>query len=458
MIEAKKIPVYLDIAQYRLSEDSVVIEAYYSLPDTSAYFIKDEHGYTCSFGLQGIFESNIDTVLNEKWSLSYSFDEKPIENKMNLFGVKSFNLPTGQYKFSFFIIDKNDTSTQANISFQIVTRRFAHNSISISDLQFAHLIEEFDSENKKQNIAFKKSNLYVAPNPSLEYVSENPVVYSYLEIYNAQKYSPDGFIISYTITDGSGFPYIFYRKIESSTSDGIVDARSFKLDTLPSGVYSLRVSVLFPADEPVDSVQSLKRFYIINPMIPPRKYSQYSESALYSKSEFATMSEAQADKEFQMAMVKATSGEIDLYNMCESVEAKRKFLFKFWFVRDPDSTTYINEALMKFRESVEYANRTFTGGVYTEGWRSDRGRVVRKYGIPSQRDCFMAESNARAYEKWLYHEHQGGIEFVFVDMTGFGNYILVHSSAQNEVRNDYWYDNYVVPNNPSSNQKMMDTK
>jgi hypothetical protein len=37
----------------------------------------------------------------------------------------------------------------------------------------------------------------------------------------------------------------------------------------------------------------------------------------------------------------------------------------------------------------------------------------------------------------------GGIEFSFVDMTGNGQFVLVHSTALGELRNDDWINRYV---------------
>ena len=67
-----------------------------------------------------------------------------------------------------------------------------------------------------------------------------------------------------------------------------------------------------------------------------------------------------------------------------------------------------------------------------------------KYGMPTQRDQYPYYGEQRAYETWFYAEIQGGIYFHFVDMTGYGNYELVHSTAMNEIRYENWYNEYVL--------------
>jgi len=83
-----------------------------------------------------------------------------------------------------------------------------------------------------------------------------------------------------------------------------------------------------------------------------------------------------------------------------------------------------------------------------EGWRTERGRAIIKYGLPTQRDVYYKTSENRAYEEWFYGNIQGGIYFYFVDLSGYGNFIQVHSTAWGEPRNDNWYNEYVIPNNP----------
>ncbi len=42
------------------------------------------------------------------------------------------------------------------------------------------------------------------------------------------------------------------------------------------------------------------------------------------------------------------------------------------------------------------------------------------------------------YEIWEYYEIQGGVEFDFVDQTGFGDYRLLNSSARGEISDPNW--------------------
>jgi len=156
------------------------------------------------------------------------------------------------------------------------------------------------------------------------------------------------------------------------------------------------------------------------------------------------MSETELDKEFAMARYIATPEEINRYKQLKGEDAKRKFLADFWVKRDPDKSTPINEMKIEYFKRVEYANQHFSVG-NKEGWKTDRGRVYIMYGPPDEYERHPSEVDSKPYEIWYYHNIEGGVEFVFVDKSGFSDYILVHSTKRNEIRDDNWRI-HIAPN------------
>jgi GWxTD domain-containing protein len=155
------------------------------------------------------------------------------------------------------------------------------------------------------------------------------------------------------------------------------------------------------------------------------------------------MSDERVELEFQMCKFIASSDEVDKFNMLSQLEAKQRFLYTFWKSRDPDLKTPINENRIEFLKAIEHANTFFSVGDAQSGWKSDRGRVLLKYGFPSQRDEFPADNINRAYEIWHYDYLQGGVRFYFVDILGYKNFQLVHSTAIGEMVNPNWFNDYV---------------
>ena len=41
-------------------------------------------------------------------------------------------------------------------------------------------------------------------------------------------------------------------------------------------------------------------------------------------------------------------------------------------------------------------------------------------------------------QKWWYHGMEGGVYFVFVDYEDTDSYVLIHSTKQNEIKDEDW--------------------
>jgi hypothetical protein len=104
---------------------------------------------------------------------------------------------------------------------------------------------------------------------------------------------------------------------------------------------------------------AIKKFYILNPEMPPETPTFFTENQLFEKSEFSTLSEERVQKEFEMIRTIASQYDVEVFEKCSNLEAKQRFLFRFWKSRDPDTTTLVNEALLKHKEKINYANAFF---------------------------------------------------------------------------------------------------
>jgi hypothetical protein len=60
------------------------------------------------------------------------------------------------------------------------------------------------------------------------------------------------------------------------------------------------------------------------------------------------------------------------------------------------------------------------------------------YGEPDEIERFPSELDKKPYEIWHYNSIEGGVIFVFGDVTGFSNFELLHSTKRGELRDDNW--------------------
>jgi GWxTD domain-containing protein len=124
-----------------------------------------------------------------------------------------------------------------------------------------------------------------------------------------------------------------------------------------------------------------------------------------------------------------------------SVPEKREFLRRFWARRDPTPGTPKNEAEATFNARIAVVNRKFVehGTVEVPGWRTDRGRVYLEYGPPDITLSRRGLATTLPFTVWKYTQgDKRPRKYCFVDITGFGNYVLVYSNDPREPSRSDW--------------------
>ena len=142
-----------------------------------------------------------------------------------------------------------------------------------------------------------------------------------------------------------------------------------------------------------------------------------------------------------------TEEEKDVFEKLSVVEEKEQFIEQFWYRRDPDPRTSINEFREEHFRRIAYANENFTSGKL--GWLTDRGRIYIIHGPPAEvqvnpsggmRDRPMALGGGSTmtfpHEVWRYRHVEGigpNVELEFVDPTMTGEYRLALSPDEKDV-------------------------
>lgn len=449
--EAKKIPFTVDAAQFRYDDTHSLCEFYYSYPDTALRYIRNGNKYIGSLRINlQINSQSLGVVDKKQWIADNVSDSLIRRHQRNLVGLKSFVLSPGQYTVDIEIYDVNDSTTKAKTSLQLIVRSVPKNSIVLSDIELASRISPANGD---VNFPFAKNNLIVVPNPNHEFIGNEPYLSIYSEIYNAKTFAHDSIKVEYKILDGAKREQFTVQLLRPALSDAIVESTSIPLDGLSSGLYYLQLKVQSLSNSS-DNISAIKKFYVLNPEMPVELAPALSEDELFHSSEFATLSAQRIDDEYSKAKLIATHNEVQLYESLNDNVAKQKFLYRFWKERDPNPDTPQNERLDEFRKAIAHANTYFSNILIKEGWKTDQGRVLMKYGFPTQIDRHTNESGVRPYEVWYIDGKQGGMQFQFVDLKGFGNFIQINSTAIGESRNDRWFEQYVQLFNSASDSQL----
>jgi GWxTD domain-containing protein len=435
-----------DAGSFYFDENESRWELYFSAPDIMFTYQKSTTTTDLLMGkisIQIKIQSNERVVIEDSWTIINQIKSVADLKQNYIFGVKSFLLQPGQYKVELTAYDVNNAARKFLVNQDVIIPKFDKNRINHSEIQFASFIEKISTSNLNIDPMYMKYDYYIIPNPRSEFFGDKARLIGAMEIYHSDKFSKAGIIRSYKISDNTGNILFYSKDTCKDISENILTVFNLPLDTLNSGVYFFSITTNYPLDNPEDSVTSNKKFYYFNQHKPPVTKRYFSENELFEKSEFNTMTPEQTDLELNKSLVIATLEEIYQAKALNETKAKQRFLFKYWAKRDSDTLTRWNETLRTYRENIEFANRFFAYGKNKQGWKTERGRVLLKYGVPTQRDINISTGAERSYEDWFYENVQGGVHFYFVDLSSIGNYILVHSTAMDEPYYPDWFNRYV---------------
>ena len=439
-----ELDMFYDYSLFRYNDDSTIVEFYYSFIDKDVKYIKTEKDIIEAKLIISLVITNTNNnqiVYEDNWEYPIRKKESDSNNLFSFLGVRKSVLNSGNYKAEFTAFDINQAEIKFKDTLNIKVNKFEESSKpQISGILLANRIEFVDNLSFAWDEMFRKDNLYILPNPSLEFQSDIPDLQFYFEVYNHDPSKPQNIAVSILDANQRGVSRSLLKL--SSTKKSFGKNLTVPLDLLPTGVYYLVVELLSDDDNQLD--MSSKKFYYLNDQIKPSLSMYFTEDQIFEQSEFITMDEKALDTEYRKARIIGTNDEMAQWYNLKDLVAKQRFLYRFWRDRDSDPNTIVNETKMIFEDRVKYANKHFAITKDREGWLTDRGRILLKYGEPTMINKQEEVGLKKSYEVWQYDEIQGGVIFVFVDQVGIGNYVLVHSTAYGEMVNLNWYDQYIL--------------
>lgn len=423
-----------DYAQFGYDSTSNYLEVYYSFnKDKLTKFEENGKNMVAAY-LSLVITSKSDSLVyvNKKYKFRKSIADSNSALDNSLLGVLAYVLPKGEYFFQIEGTDSVDVNRKKSYSEEFTVEPFIGDKIFISNIQLATHIK---NEGVNKNSLFYKNTLEVYPNPSIVYSNKKPVLFFYTEIYNLLSDTTKNEIqLNQVLLNSRGQNVFNKRKTLNRVSESRVEVGLINLNKLPTDTYTFVVGV-------ADSVNntgriSTKKFFHYNPGVEDSTLNK-ALSLNYISSEFGILTAEECDHQFEIVMYIANSNEVDQYYGLDSLAAKREFLFKFWKNRDSDIETPVNEFRKLYLNRYEIANLKYST-IQRKGWKTDRGRVLMVYGEPDQVEYHPNETDSKPYEIWQYNSIEGGVIFVFADLTNFGDYELIHSDKRGELRDTSW--------------------
>lgn len=435
-----------DIAQFRGDSGRTRVDVYIAVSDTQFVYKTDKNTLKGFLDFQVFCVAGLDTI-EQKTGTVYSVLNRDADTVRKTYTMRfSFSLKPSQYTLQINVSDRHRLSRTNQVKTPLIVRAFSTKDVSVSDIVFCVVPDSSASPQVKKE--FSSSDVI----PSKEVCGEMPVLRTYLEVYMpAEVPNSDSMTVVYNISDAVRRPILDMSHSLTFRDNLATDFFEQQVHILPSGVYYVSVGIQRGTQNTVEPILTTKKFYILNPAYPPELSDLFTEDQLFLASEFAAMNSTSIQEEYEKAKRVGPDIELVSFQQLSTLNAKQKFLFRFWYHKDPNPTTSQNERYEEFKKAVAYAKLNYTTPFSPRGWDSDRGRVLLRYGFPTNVNRVIYNSDAAfPHETWEYDNIQGGVVFVFVDKRGSGNITLVHSTALNEHRDELWYKRYAV--DPSQNR------
>ncbi len=423
-----------DYAEFGYDSTSDYVEFYYSFDQNSLTRTNRDTGTFVEGVLHITLEnsSSHKKVLDNDWKISYMVANDTSSSDRSLIGVVGFVIPAGEYNSIVSGRDAVDTTKGKSYKESISIKPMIKNNFAISDIEVSSKIIQ-DSPN--EHSVFYKNTFEVIPIPTGLFGGQLPVVFYYCELYQLKSGDLNNPLkLTLNVFNSKGKNVYNKSKEISKKSNTRVEVGTVLVNKFPTDAYTMIISLIDTVKN--TGINSSKRFYVYNPDIVSTDTSTGAHQDVLS-SEFTVMSVDEIDLMFAESKYIATSQEIDQYKKISELEGKRKFMYEFWKKRDTDTSTPGNEYYNKYFQRVKESNQKFTS-ISRKGWKSDRGRVYILYGEPSEIERFPNQTDSKPYEIWHYNEIEGGVIFVFGDLTGFSDYTLLNSTKRGELRDDNW--------------------
>ncbi len=387
---------YSDTVNLRL------VEFYYSIPwsellyKTRGETILAEYKTELRINNRDGSDSFVDIKDNRYNILSFTFAR---QHDLQVLDKYSLFLPPGQYLYSFTVICSTKTGRyEGGLAVVPDSGRLFLSSILLA------LNIKADSQPGK----FGKNKLVIIPNPSNIYGGNYSTLYGYMELYS----SPDlgDYRITYNILKPNGDTVKKAKRTMPKISGNQTHAWDISIADLTIGDYTFVVEVN-DLSTGISKKQN-KNFSI------RKKETGFKVEGLEKRKYYDLIKFLVSEKEYKKFRKFSEVGQA-------------QYLKSFWQRNDYE----------EFERRVDYTNERFSVGG-KKGLDTDRGRIYVKYGPPDETEAHSFETGYKPNEHWRYFS--SGLYFIFVDIRGNGDYLLIYSKTDHERRDPNW-ENYINP-------------
>ncbi|MCP4685815.1 MAG: GWxTD domain-containing protein [bacterium] len=398
--------LYVDYAYFRsIDPEMIRLDLYYQIFNRGLEFREENGKFVADYELvvaiddddgqrlETITRDRRVTVESERKTRSY------IDHRTSQVNI---DLPEGKYKVKFTLKDVGSGRTDRR-DLKVKLESLQDRSPLMSGVEF---VQAFSKKGEKEGV-FDKSDLVLIPSVTRTFGREDDsrLVY-YFEIYPGwDSISP---VVVETKIRHAAKGMKYRDTLHLALGDQPTkQLREISLGHFTPGEYELEIILRGRRNKKlVEQRHDFEILWTLDGMIRNDWKSAVKQLELYSDNGSYLPPDG-----------------LDEMEDLETTEERKQAFDQFWLERDPTPGTAENEFKRGFYYRIALANDHF-GMHHRAGWKTDRGRVLVRYGEPDQVDDVPFSTSALPYQVWLYYTSGRYREFLFVDENQDGEYRL----------------------------------
>lgn len=434
---------FMDICRFQdFRRDDPLVEIYFSVDaSTVLHERRSDEQYHAAVNIDWLIQKleagDSIAVFSSNFTLDWpqgAYPEDTARNllRRNLFYAQDLEVEPGNYLLQAIVRDMNNPNAQASVAvneFQV--EQISASSIAFSDVKWVASQRYVEGQRRDRDDLFP-----LVTNDA--FINQDTMVF-YQEIYNVDKLREGDFFIRARFLQGDNvlFQYEQTQGRRARSINAYLMAIP-GLEKLPSNIYYLQIELLDGRSQVFSTFR--KKFYVYNSRLEqgfPAIAANNREADIFNEYD-----EQELDYYLATLAWISTEQERQFTRVLETYEQKKNYLLGFWEKRKRYPTQEVLALWRGHLMALDYVNQEFTSQL-REGWRTDRGRVFLKYGIPSDVERYPNNTNMVPYEIWRYDRlgAQTNVIFVFYDPDmASDEYPLLHSSKYGEVYNPRWQE------------------
>lgn len=401
----------VDVVVARSSDgtNSPKVDIYTRVPVTQMSFINSSSGFSAGYEvkLDAIEWSENDRLRNlvqsRIWNASvtvHTYEETQSDRRYD-FTTQTLAIDPGKYLFEFEVSDRNSNRTYVRSI--PVTVREMDGAVAVSDVTL------IDSYNDKDFTIVPRVNARVASDEAgfqlfYEVYSDQARSVAVTRVVRRTRMDGTAPIAPAAMADGEVVePDVALTeeetvRVNTTKNQFIV---TVPMEDLKVGAYTVELTISDPATGAV--LDRAERPFVV----------EWNGLATHIQN----LDDAIAQLEYI-----AEPRDLNFIREAPNQVERVKRFESFWEKRDPTPGTRRNERMEAYYYRINAANRNY-GVSIMDGWKTDRGFVLVRFGEPDHIRRKPHSFDYEPYEIWTFERI--GRQFIFVDKTGFGDYELL---------------------------------